>query len=229
MIERYTQYRINWKVLGLRVGLSLATILVVAALTGAFQKPKVLLTIVGMVMLFSVIGVGFRQFTRLVEPTIWPARVRRLDDRSQPVVVGEVGLKEIPLDSTEQLMLAAWVSTRKQPLLSRASTSIAMWVIFLGGWLAWIRVGSVWIGRDAALYGGLAVMFALGYLVSRMQRVAVLRLNSDGLLFAGRCAVCGYDLKPRMREPDGCTICAECGAAWKMSERMQFRRERAMR
>jgi hypothetical protein len=33
-------------------------------------------------------------------------------------------------------------------------------------------------------------------------------------LDADRCASCGYPLDKAVTEPDGCTICSECGAAW---------------
>ncbi len=32
----------------------------------------------------------------------------------------------------------------------------------------------------------------------------------------GQCLACGYDLRRCAREPDGCTVCPECGAAWKL-------------
>ncbi|OAB63600.1 hypothetical protein AY599_08595 [Leptolyngbya valderiana BDU 20041] len=35
-------------------------------------------------------------------------------------------------------------------------------------------------------------------------------------LAAGRCRACGYDLSNLTADPDGCTTCPECGAAWKL-------------
>jgi hypothetical protein len=32
----------------------------------------------------------------------------------------------------------------------------------------------------------------------------------------GACPACGYDLRPCPREAGACTICPECGAAWKL-------------
>lgn len=32
-----------------------------------------------------------------------------------------------------------------------------------------------------------------------------------------RCFACGYDLKQRQMDKDGCIVCPECGAAWKLS------------
>jgi hypothetical protein len=36
---------------------------------------------------------------------------------------------------------------------------------------------------------------------------------------AAICAACGYDLHGLTPEPDGCTVCPECGAAWRLAER----------
>jgi len=33
------------------------------------------------------------------------------------------------------------------------------------------------------------------------------------------CASCGYGLHDAVIEPDACTICPECGAAWRLGER----------
>lgn len=35
-------------------------------------------------------------------------------------------------------------------------------------------------------------------------------------LDAGRCPSCAYPLPPGRAESDGCTICPECGSAWRM-------------
>lgn len=36
------------------------------------------------------------------------------------------------------------------------------------------------------------------------------------LLERGLCAQCGYSLRDATEEPDGCTVCPECGAAWRL-------------
>lgn len=35
---------------------------------------------------------------------------------------------------------------------------------------------------------------------------------------AGMCASCGYDLLATESESDGCRVCPECGAAWRLSD-----------
>ncbi len=38
--------------------------------------------------------------------------------------------------------------------------------------------------------------------------------HAAALLEWARCGGCGYDLEPLGVEPDGCTVCPECGCAW---------------
>ncbi len=40
----------------------------------------------------------------------------------------------------------------------------------------------------------------------------------DLRLKRGRCAACEYDLRLLSKDPDGCTICPECGAAWRLAQ-----------
>jgi hypothetical protein len=35
----------------------------------------------------------------------------------------------------------------------------------------------------------------------------------------GHCAACGYEIMDLPPEPDGCTVCPECGAAWRCHEK----------
>jgi hypothetical protein len=41
------------------------------------------------------------------------------------------------------------------------------------------------------------------------------RLPTRRLVEAGMCGQCGYSLVEIAEEPDGCTVCPECGAAWR--------------
>jgi hypothetical protein len=35
----------------------------------------------------------------------------------------------------------------------------------------------------------------------------------------GHCAACGYEIMDLPPEPDGCTVCPECGGAWRCQEK----------
>ena len=47
---------------------------------------------------------------------------------------------------------------------------------------------------------------------------AFARKLSKWRLGRGACAACGYALEGVHTEQDGCTVCPECGAAWKLGE-----------
>ena len=48
------------------------------------------------------------------------------------------------------------------------------------------------------------------------MKVAGLRMWAPFYLSLGRCASCGYDLSHHHPEADGCSVCPECGAAWRL-------------
>lgn len=50
---------------------------------------------------------------------------------------------------------------------------------------------------------------------------------ASGLLAAQLCPSCGYALSAIPPEPDGCSVCPECGAAWRRAALGSTRRERA--
>lgn len=69
--------------------------------------------------------------------------------------------------------------------------------------------GPVWL---RLLLG--AVWLALGLAVIVMDRAEQVRPSLRAL----RCPSCRYSLRGLTPEADGCTVCPECGAAWRMEE-----------
>lgn len=67
---------------------------------------------------------------------------------------------------------------------------------------------------DVAAPLALAVGAWLGWflLQPRFHRWAV-----DSVLRLGRCPACTYDIGGLRVESDGCTVCPECGAAWRLA------------
>jgi hypothetical protein len=120
-------------------------------------------------------------------------------------------------------------------LLGGAAVALSSAVI----WIVWGVAGALApnlglrgrLGQLAVLFGisgmVLAAMFAV-----RVQRAARSRKRArDGersksdehgiRVLVGRsgvCYCCDHELKPLPREPDGCVICTECGAAWRIDE-----------
>lgn len=61
---------------------------------------------------------------------------------------------------------------------------------------------------------GLTVIMSLRTLTRSARERAKRRMAET----IGRCAWCDYELDGLTPEADGCTVCPECGAAWRMEE-----------
>lgn len=150
----------------------------------------------------------------LFEWLIWPRGVQSTDDRGISVELREI--KKMPLENqiTKQelnegmklankselagwpLLLICWA-----PLLIFAYLTLYFLGVVIPSWINWIIF---------------VVTVPLGFLSLRFFKVAVLKWQAGGLVVVNRCASCGYSLKELPPAEDGCTICPECGAAWKL-------------
>ena len=101
-----------------------------------------------------------------------------------------------------------------------------LWLIGITGMLAgqtlwlftrWLdgKMMSLWAGLVAALLLVNAVVQTLAWRRAPASRAAV-----DYLVQMAKasclCASCGYNLRNLPTEPDHCTLCPECGAAWRL-------------
>lgn len=75
---------------------------------------------------------------------------------------------------------------------------------------------------EGLLFGSLAVLIGLSFsslVVSLYSYIYVWKSaehGRDALLASGLCPSCGYGIVGVRCEPDGCTVCPECDAAWRM-------------
>jgi hypothetical protein len=92
-----------------------------------------------------------------------------------------------------------------------ASYAFAALSLFFGGWTLY-HGGPV----DSVLVffaiGAVVALIGLTHRLPRADRETVV----EALLSERRCASCVYDLSTISPEPDGCRVCPECGAAWKL-------------
>jgi len=65
----------------------------------------------------------------------------------------------------------------------------------------------------------LCLIVALGWGWRRAARTQLAGSIRDACLSQACCASCGYSLAGLSSESDGCTVCPECAAAWKMPEK----------
>lgn len=100
-------------------------------------------------------------------------------------------------------------------------------VLLAGGVLTAIAVSNAWSRRDPMLVAPCLLVLAppLTWMAWRLTGDARRRLRGENvrdaarevaLLRRGRCPGCGYRLWELPREADGLTVCAECGAAWRV-------------
>jgi hypothetical protein len=78
-----------------------------------------------------------------------------------------------------------------------------------------LRAGRPLYAVTALFFGGVCLFVALRNPTWMRRRAALMHHNLFGA--AGRCLVCGYDISACKRDPDGYTVCPECGAAWRVS------------
>lgn len=100
-------------------------------------------------------------------------------------------------------------------------------VIALGFGLVYIALA---IGFAAALPRRLAIgavltafgigMVGLAVMLDRKGRGQTRERNAARLARIGLCLCCDYDLAGLPTEADGCTVCPECGAAWRLGTSM---------
>ena len=160
------------------------------------------------------IGILLRFSTFIVDwlvQAVSPNAVQQTDARGKRVDVAFGKWDQLELTDVERIRLAIWLDRNKPPK-----------------WLLWLNVGLIagLIGFSIVLHSVLRldqvtswVVFGVSAVpaIVLLRRFAMRRYSAwqaAALVSIGRCPACKYDLKRLNAEPDGCTICSECGSAW---------------
>ncbi|MCB9842433.1 MAG: hypothetical protein H6812_04170 [Phycisphaeraceae bacterium] len=148
--------------------------------------------------------------------TVTDARGKRV--QLWPYVVPPRGLRErVGMKDDEVATLKRWlVHDRLIHAAAVAGLNYAMWRVLI----------EIWLGRNPRLTLGslpvtmLPILIALGFFVFDWRKVIARsrERHQAALLLVRRCASCGYSIKGLPSQDDGCTVCPECGAAWKLPE-----------
>lgn len=134
-------------------------------------------------------------------------------------------------DGTRPRLEAALAAARRATRLDRWPVSVFLFCAAGAG-----VAGQVWLGRriasesvtgrltgnDLAMLLGLTLI-PIGLVVAGLHTLSgrtLLRLRGAARAFAatGICPSCFADLTKATPEPDGCTVCLGCGAAWRLAE-----------
>lgn len=74
--------------------------------------------------------------------------------------------------------------------------------------------GSLWMVVVVSSFAAVV----LGLMMQMVAYQPMLRWYVDRRLARGECGACEFHLEDILPDPDGCTLCPECGAAWKLSQ-----------
>ncbi len=168
-----------------------------------------------LVVLAGLVVLGVSATMDQVERLVWPKGITRLDDRDNDVSVSEP--RRLPSEQFPHNLYDEFYARYAKGHKPRANP----WLLLPLG-----IVGGAPLLLLASWYFGLALpqvlwwLISVGYVAfsvfaSRCARRAALGWYSDAVVCFGHCASCGYGLRQLQPDPDGCVVCAECGAAWK--------------
>ena len=150
-------------------------------------------------------------------------RPRVLDDRGRRAPLQH---PLAPPESQSKAARQAWhelgrIAARWTVLLSIALFAVGFW---LQEPLRYLLQGPDYNGRGFGftlrLFVLLHVLAVLVVLPTILTRQLYWKRRGRRLMLPDRrCLTCDYDLRDLPPEPDGCTVCPECGAAWKLGDR----------
>lgn len=113
---------------------------------------------------------------------------------------------------------ASWVEKPTGPPTRPAGgyiKSVVLAALFIGALL----VLATFRSHPLLIAVGIPCIFALvlltTWLTDNVRRPAPTYESFGALLAHGYCPSCGYRIDDFRPEPDGCTVCPECGAAWR--------------
>jgi hypothetical protein len=126
-----------------------------------------------------------------------------------------------------------FADSSREPLNIVAARSAVLEMVISGVRTVAVAIGvfvlAVALGAPVVPFG-LAIFVVLGVLTYRSlaqtHREESVRQLATGGSGARHCVCCAYNLHGLVPEADGCVVCPECGAAWRVAAPVESRRER---
>jgi hypothetical protein len=106
-----------------------------------------------------------------------------------------------------------------RPLLFRqAALAIIGFLLLFSGLIGIVVIPSLVFRASTVVKVTLILTWLLGggWILMKVLVTWRSRAIIDHLLSKHRCPACAFDLRGLTADPDGCTICPECGAAWRL-------------
>jgi hypothetical protein len=144
------------------------------------------------------------------------------DDRGQRISVHDDHTFIVSLSPVDQVRVLSDEIERKSS--SRGVMMETGFFVLAGGVLIGVGLGNLVVRNDTAVIATIIIALGLGTWVyafthpRRMDRlVRRLRVERARVWDHGTaCRGCAFDLSGIVAEADGCTVCPECGGAWRV-------------
>lgn len=116
------------------------------------------------------------------------------------------------LNATRRVLGLRHMEGSRSFLIGRWCVAVAMFARPAYGLVRWPG----WQDEGLLLFGASVMLLAVALAprVLRQEREKIERIAKTALPF---CAACGYAMHGLTAQADGCTVCPECGAAWRVS------------
>ena len=183
--------------------------LMVALALGVHWLPVALMA--AFIIAWNGMVAGFRIAVSFIERAIWPRGVASVDHRNEPTFL--LDDHELGVTTDEQTRMGELARRR------RIAPRRRFYVFLLTGLI--VPLGSVaafmLLNLPSAVEWSIAGL-ALVPMMFIMRPMKAERVQWHGRLLVaiGRCPSCGYDLLNLPVADDGCSVCPECGAAWRV-------------
>ena len=165
-------------------------------------------------VLFVAAMATFASLLSFIEWVIWPRGVRGADARGNDIELRDI--KKMPSgDEITKQMLACG----RKRVRFVAPSGWRPWFLLLWSLAVTAYLSLFFFGVSLPSWSGWMITCIIvpgGILLTRVCRTLGLEMQASSLLAIDRCASCGYQLCKLPVEVDSCTICPECGAAWKL-------------
>ncbi len=153
---------------------------------------------------------GFLATASFIERAIWPRGVPDRDHRYEATFLWDS--KNFGLAKSERTRVRDAALRFGHPLRVTRRRLVALLSLWLAPLVLWAFDTPPVLEWSIC---GVWLVFAM-VIFTRLMKVSLIRWQSRGLVAIGRCPSCGYDLLNLPVADDGCSVCPECGAAWRV-------------
>jgi len=177
--------------------------------------PRIMIGLIAMIIAFGALAIVRYTVLSPMDQVLFPRKYTLEDDRGQRIRVDEAGQKlDIKLTKEQLIHMAALRKKRKPALnysFALASGFITASIVAVG----FLVIYSIAVPGYLQVLWWIAVIVA-GRVFGRQLNLLHLNMLRAGAVVNHRCPGCRYELHGLSPESDGCVVCPECSAAWRL-------------